>query len=167
MRIITLICAMLFASISYANEIEGAFGIKLGDDVSNYSEQIIYDNEDAFLIDIGFMDFDKAYVYYTPKTKKIRSIATFVYEDNCNKAETISAILEKKYGPNQNLMEDLIYSRKSGNNFVYLECKSKFEVVDHKVYSKKLIISVMDITLENQGKKEKIEITKEKEINNI
>lgn len=167
MRIITLMLAMLFASISYANEIEGAFGIKLGDDVSNYTDKMIYNDEAAFIVDINFMEFDKAYVYNTPKTKKVHSIGTYFNDDDCNKVDTVSAVLEKKYGQNQNLMEDFIYSRKSGNVLVYLVCDTDYKIVNNKLLTNKIIINVVDMDLEEKGKKEKIEITKEKEINNI
>ena len=139
---IPIVFSLILAVTSFAKEITGAFGIKLGDDFSAIKKYILKNFESDSSIPIAYYVnppkknnlFDEYVVKVTPLTKKIASIIAIKKTTDGNCEVLLKALIEKldkKYdlfGSLKRTPEGLSYSAKSRNDmsllgkFITVEC---------------------------------------------
>lgn len=155
-------------SPSYAKDnIEGAFGLKLGDKFEEsqaIGSSSLTDGTPMleFLPQKPFRSFNRYYVIVTPKTKLIHSIwgvGSFDKKAKCQKEQAlVTAILQEKYGETSeaNLAASIYNVDKidQGNRVIYTKCDGYSDVT--------LSVRYIDSNLRQQAENERILIESQK-----
>ena len=165
MIILVTLCALI--TLGFAQDITGAFGIKLGQRLDTLKVLEAIDNK-HYVIDppIKVSILSTYGVTVTPISKKVYQImgmSDFMSESACEEwLHTLKNKLEDKYGIKfqKQLAMEPVYMALTGARGIDIRCTGSF-TVDGMRY--RLMLQYIDTTLAKEAKKESIEL-KSKEI---
>lgn len=156
---------IFIASLLFATQITGAFGIKLGEKITLDKIKVLNIQKNTLNIipPKTLPIFDKYKIKITPISKKVYEIKASKKYENSDKCHTevkkIKVILENKYGKfNTDLFAVYpFFTYEKNNKKIILECKDNN--IDYSIFT----IIYTDKKLEKKAKEEKI-ILKSKNI---
>ena len=158
---VAILSAMFVMQANAEQKITGAFGVKLGCPLSDLDTQNCDDEGCIFTPTNPISSFDLYTLTYTPKTRRVFSIAgSGDYPDQltCKKEmDVIVSLLEKKYGKAKkvegfmNLTADITQGRMS----VHVRCENNLSDV-------LLSVVYLDVELAKLNGKERIELESKK-----
>jgi len=114
-----LIAFLLVSKFSFANNIDGAFGLKIGDYFSNKTSSRAI----KFKPQNPLPGVSNYWVRLTPISNRIYEIYATDYVDSCNIRYELDTILESKYGKPELVVDGSVYGNRK-ENYIVLTCFS-------------------------------------------
>jgi len=114
-----LIAFLLVSKFSFANNIDGAFGLKIGDYFSNKTSSRAI----KFKPQNPLPGVSNYWVRLTPISNRIYEIYATDDVDSCNIRYELDTILESKYGKPELVVDGSVYGNRK-ENYIVLTCFS-------------------------------------------